>query len=120
MKRNNKNEFSGNIKLHPLSTLCFSGGTLKDDTAYNVKVAAHSTGLTTLQVGQHTLSVSNDYLQNYKSIIFIDNVTGSIDLMKSKEYLLSSRPKMVFLLSHMIFCNISENFPCYNLKIWQL
>ncbi|XP_063677731.1 uncharacterized protein LOC134813781 [Bolinopsis microptera] len=49
----------GNIKLHPLSTLCFSGRSLKDDTAYNVDVSAHSTGLTTLQVGQQTLSVSS-------------------------------------------------------------
>ncbi|XP_063677628.1 uncharacterized protein LOC134813705 [Bolinopsis microptera] len=45
----------GNIKLDPLSALCISG--LKGTSSYAFVVAAHSTGLTTLQVGQKIITV---------------------------------------------------------------
>ena len=48
----------GNIKLDPLSALCISG--LKGTSRYDFVVAAHSTGLTTLQVGQKIITVSGE------------------------------------------------------------
>ena len=55
---------SGNIKLDRFSELCVQGSWLKDISSYTVDISAYSTGLTILQVGQKSVTVSASFEYN--------------------------------------------------------
>ncbi|KAL5251874.1 hypothetical protein ACHWQZ_G014876 [Mnemiopsis leidyi] len=50
---------TGNIKINPLKKLCITGsGTLLDDKfGYHVEIAAYSTGMTSFEIGQRSITI---------------------------------------------------------------
>ena len=51
--------FSGSIKLEALSEFCLSG--LSSKSRYDISLTVHNTGLTLLQIGQHSKAVSIEF-----------------------------------------------------------